>query len=90
MTHRCKKYKPQTLEQKILATADAISHFKPPFYLWFSTISTKPLKEQLESNLQKLERDYNEKIFFEDERNSVRKEYEVLKNWFEYYKKLRN
>jgi putative nucleotidyltransferase with HDIG domain len=88
LTHRCKKHKPKTLEQKILATADAISHFKPPFYIWFTSISSKPLKEQLASSLLKLERDYNEKIFFEDERKSVKKEYEVLKSWFKYHSKI--
>ena len=88
LAHRCKKYKPQTLEQKILATADALSHFKPPFYFWFSSISSKPLREQLEGSLQKIERDYDEKIFFEDERELVKKEYEVLKNWFEYHSKM--
>ena len=88
LTHRCKKYKPQTLEQKVLATADAISHFKPPFYLWFSSISVKPLKEQLEDSLQKLERDYNNKIFFDEERESVSREYEVLKGWFRYHSKI--
>lgn len=85
LTHRCNKYKPQTLEQKILATADAISHFKIPFYLWFSYMSRKPFKKQLEGNLQKIERDYNEKIFFEEEKKSIEKEYEVLKRWCEYY-----
>jgi hypothetical protein len=88
LTHRCKKHKPQTLEQKILATADAISHFKPPFYLWFSSISSKTLKQQFESSLLKLERDYNKKIFFKDEKNLVKKEYNVLKSWFKYYSKL--
>ena len=88
LTHRCKKHKPKTLEQKILATADAMSHFKTPFYFWFSSISSKPLKEQLEGNARKIERDYNEKIFFEDERESVKKEYEALKSWFEYYSKI--
>jgi len=88
LTHRCNKYKPQTLEQKVLATADAVSHFKTPFYLWFSSISAKPFKEQLEDSLQKIERDYNEKIFFEEERESVKKEYEVLKRWLKYDKKI--
>jgi len=88
LTHRCKKYKPRTLEQKILATADAMSHFKAPFYLWFSFISDRPFKEQLESNFKKLERDYNEKIFFEEERKSVEKEYEVLKKWSGYFSKI--
>jgi len=89
LTHRCRKHKPKTLEQKILATADAISHFKLPFYLWFSSISKKPFKEQLRSSLEKLERDFKKKIFFEDERKLVEKEYSVLKNWFKYYLKIK-
>jgi len=89
LTHRCKKHKPKTLEQKILATADAISHFKSPFYLWFSSTSKKPFKEQLRGNLKKLERDFKKKIFFEDERKLVEKEYSVLKNWFKYYLKIK-
>lgn len=88
LTHRCRNYTPQTLEQKILATADAVNHFKAPFYLWFSRISTKPFKEQLESGLKKLERDYHEKIFFEEERESVKKEHDILKSWFNYYLKI--
>lgn len=88
LTHRCKKHKPKTLEQKILATADAVNHFKAPFYFWVSWISTKSFKEQLESGLKKLERDYNEKIFFEDEKKLVKNEYEILKSWFSYYLKI--
>jgi uncharacterized protein len=85
LTHSCKRYKPQTLEQKILSTADAVSHFKKPFYLWFSFICVISFKEQIKGGLTKIEKDYNEKIFFEEEREFVRKEYEVLKNWFEHY-----
>ena len=88
LTHRCKQYKPKTLEQKILATADAVNHFKTPFYLWFSWISTRSFKEQLESGLKKLERDYYKKIFFKEERGLVKQEYEILKSWFKYYSKL--
>lgn len=88
LTHRCKQYHPETLEQRILATADAMSHFKTPFYLWFSWITVKPFKEQLEDGLKKLERDYNEKIFFEEEKELVKKEYEVLKEWFGYHSKI--
>ena len=31
--HSCKNVKPETVEAKILATADAMSHFTPEFYL---------------------------------------------------------
>ena len=89
LTHRCRQHKPQTLEQKILATADAVIHFKSPFYLWFSYISVMSFKEQTKGGLKKIEIDYNEKIFFEEEREFIRKEYEVLKNWFEYYLEIK-
>ena len=39
----------------------------------------------MKGGLTKIGKDYNEKIFFEEERKFVRKEYEVLKNWFEHY-----
>jgi len=89
LTHRCRRHKPKDLEQKILATADALSHFKPPFYFWFTFISQKPFKEQLKTSLKKLERDFKEKIFFEDERKIIEKEYSILKNWFKYYLKIK-
>ncbi|MFC1629768.1 HD domain-containing protein [Patescibacteria group bacterium] len=83
LAHRCREHKPQTLEQKILATADAVCHFKTPFYLWVFAIAKRSLRDLLESSLLKIERDFNDKIFFDDEKESVRKEYEVLKSWFE-------
>ena len=88
LTHRCKKHKPETLEQKILATADAVTHFKSPFYLWFEHISKNSFKENLESGLKKIERDYNDKIFFDEEKELIKNEYKVLKGWFQYYLKM--
>jgi hypothetical protein len=38
----------------------------------------------MEKFSEKTERDYSEKIFFEDERKQVEKQYEVLKGWFEF------
>jgi putative nucleotidyltransferase with HDIG domain len=82
LTHRCKKYIPGTLEQKIIATADAMAHFIPPFYFWVGKYSNNSFEDVLEKNRNKLERDFNEKIFFEDERALVAEHYMILKNWF--------
>jgi putative nucleotidyltransferase with HDIG domain len=82
LTHRVNKYKPETPEQKILATADAMSHFKAPHYIWLSRASKKSLEELFTKLDKKMERDFMEKIFFDAERESVKKEYEILKNWF--------
>lgn len=84
LTHRCREYPPETLEQKILASADAISHFATPFYIWVAKDFKSSMEDLLEFNLKKLERDWNKKIFFEDEKKEIRKEYEVLKKWCEY------
>lgn len=84
LTHRCRKYPPETLEQKIVASADAMAHFLPPFYLWIGKYSNKTFSEILENNMKKIERDYNEKIFFEDEKRLVEKQHKILKNWFKY------
>ncbi|MFA6160191.1 MAG: HD domain-containing protein [Parcubacteria group bacterium] len=84
LTHRCKKFPPETLEQKIVASADAMAHFLSPFYLWISRYSDNNFEEILDKNISKIDRDFNGKIFFTDEKEMVRKEYEVLKRWFEY------
>jgi len=81
LTHRCKKHRPETLEQKILATADAMAHFQQPFYLWYSHISNKSLSEQFKTMAAKMEWDYYVKIFWDSERDVVRSYYEALKRW---------
>ena len=84
LTHRCRKYSPETVEQKIVASADAMAHFLPPFYLWIGKYSSKNFEGIVEGNLRKIERDYNEKIFFEDEKKMVEGQYNMLKNWLNY------
>jgi hypothetical protein len=34
--------------------------------------------------MRKIEKDYNEKIFFEDEKKMVEGQYKILKNWLTY------
>lgn len=81
LPHSCKKWMPKTPEQKILATADALAHFQHPFYLWYHSISPEPFEKLLEWNLRKINHDFHEKIFFKEERESVRAEYEIMKKW---------
>ncbi len=84
ITHRVNKHQPETLEQKILASADAVSHFKAPHYIWMARASKKDLKGLFEKIHEKLDRDYNQKIFFEDEKKMVEEQYKMLKNWFNF------
>lgn len=86
--HSCKGDKlPASLEGKILATADAMAHFSPDFYLSL-LIDGKQEKCSVSEfkayALQKLERDFNgKKIFFDFAREKIRASYEIMKKFFE-------
>jgi HD superfamily phosphodiesterase len=81
-THGCKGDNvPQSLEAKILATADALSHFEGIFY-------ERASKNQIENEtmqwaLIKLKRDFEDKIQFDEIREENRDRYEDLKGGFE-------
>lgn len=79
LAHRVKKIKPETVEAKILATADALSHFKDAFYLrilnaWSlrTDLDYFKMKQRL---FKKIKRDFNQKIFFKEAKDMVREEY---------------
>jgi putative nucleotidyltransferase with HDIG domain len=71
LTHRCNSHFPEDLEQKILATADALTYFRAPHYLWLARSSKKTLAELFQKLSEKIERDFNQKIFFEDDKKMV-------------------
>lgn len=80
-SHGCKDVKPESLEAKILATADAMSHFTHSFYFrlfqyYKDELTFEEIKDKI---LQKLERDFNDKIAFDEGRDEVRKQYEAMK-----------
>lgn len=77
----CKKYLPQSLEAQILATADALSHFFHDFYkkaLPYHIRHSSSKEMALEIILQKIDRDFNEKIFFDEAKELARPIYESL------------
>lgn len=70
---------------KVLATADALAHLDSDFYDHFQKERLKELgldgyKKKV---LSKLERDFNQKIMFDDVRERVRPNYERLKTHIE-------
>ncbi len=83
--HSCHSGKfPQTLEGKVMATADALAHLKTDFYE-HATQAMKANKTPTEISqwaLPKIERDFNNKIFFKEVRDEVRPYYEKLKSKF--------
>ena len=86
LSHRVNQYVPETLEQKVLASADAISHFKNSHYLWMSKVYKNNFLDLIDKINSKIERDYNEKIFFEEEKKKVEPYFRVLKDWLVMYK----
>jgi HD superfamily phosphodiesterase len=73
---------PETLEGKVLATADALAHLITDFYVqfaWKNMPDGKSYQEFLVWVSEKLERDFNDKIFFEEIRDEVREKYLALK-----------
>jgi putative nucleotidyltransferase with HDIG domain len=76
--------RPKCKEGLVLATADSMAHLQTDFYV-FATweIGKRETLNQLKSwVLNKLERDLNNKIAFDDIRKEVRPDYELIKNLY--------
>lgn len=87
-THSCHPgHLPTTIEGKVLATADGMWHVQTNFFPVICYMNrpdtTKTFNEWQEWFTTKIERDFGPKIFFRDERNEVRENYEALKRVFE-------
>jgi len=85
--HSCKKGDelPKTKEAKILATADALAHLTTDFYIqftWKHIPEGKTYEEFLTWATEKLDRDFNRKIFFDEIKDEVRYRYEALSELF--------
>jgi putative nucleotidyltransferase with HDIG domain len=66
---------------KLIASADAVSHFLSPFFeIFFWENPDKEIKDILVGNLRKAEKDWN-RILLPKARDMCRKEYEALKRF---------
>lgn len=74
---------PTTMEGKILATADAMFHLQTDFFIQLSWMHLPPWKKSFDEwkewVVEKLDRDYNSKIFFDDEKEEIEPNYNALK-----------
>lgn len=82
-THSCRPGNlPATQEGKVLATADGMWHLQTNFFPVICYMNrpgnTKTYQEWQEWFEGKIERDFGPKIFFDDERAEVKKDYEAL------------
>ncbi len=83
--HSCRgNDRPQTPEGKAMAAGDAFAHLTTDFYLVVEEgrKSFQTSKEISEFVLPKIERDFTNKIAFDDLREEVRSHYEQLVNHF--------
>lgn len=76
--------RPKSKEGLILATADSLAHLQTDFYIYATWAFGKDrsLEELKEWALKKIERDLNNKISFEDEREAARADYDMIKTLF--------
>ena len=82
LSHSCDGLMPKTLEGKILATADAMTHYVNDFYLQIATTGQRSLSEFKEWALEKLNRDYNKKIFFPFAKKEIKERHLILMKLF--------
>jgi putative nucleotidyltransferase with HDIG domain len=80
--HSCRERLPETIEGRVVATADGASHFLTEFYAYFCWKHYGP-----EDNFsvfkdwvnKKIEKDFTKKIFFEEVKKEILPKYEALK-----------
>jgi len=82
LTHSCDVEMPTTPEGKILASADAMSHYVNDFYLQIATTGERNLHELKKWALEKLDRDFNKKIFFDFAKKEIEERHNALKKVF--------
>ena len=77
--------RPASQEGKILSTADSMAHLKTDFYIyaaWAFGYDHRSLEDVKEWALKKIERDLNNKMFFDDVRQELVPDYERIKELF--------
>jgi hypothetical protein len=77
--------RPKSMEGLVLATADSLAHLQTNFYVfatWSFGKSNRSLEDLHTWVLKKIERDLNNKISFDDVRETARPDYEMIKELF--------
>jgi putative nucleotidyltransferase with HDIG domain len=77
--------RPASIEGQILSTADSMAHLKTDFYIyaaWAFGYDHRTLKEVKAWTLKKIERDLNNKMFFDDVREALLPDYARIKELF--------
>ena len=77
--HSCKEAQtPQTIEGRVLATADGLAHIETDFYLYalWAKGGKGSYEEAIDWVQNKLHKDYHDKLLFDEVRSEARLDYE--------------
>ena len=77
--------RPESIEGQILSTADSMAHLKTDFYIyatWAFGYEHSTLEEVKAWALKKIERDLNNKMFFDDVQQELVPDYERIRELF--------
>jgi putative nucleotidyltransferase with HDIG domain len=76
--------RPESLEGRVLATADSLAHLKTDFYVFATWALGREMTliEIKDWVIQKIDRDLNNKILFDDEREDALLDYNLIKDLF--------
>jgi HD superfamily phosphodiesterase len=78
LSHSCNSKKPSSLEGKILASADAVSHYQNDFYLKIALTGQRDLKEYKAWLKEKLNRNYNKKLYFVSAKKKIKERHDLF------------
>jgi predicted hydrolase (HD superfamily) len=82
LTHSCDSdLMPESIEGKILASADALSHFINDFYINIAVLGQRNTEEFKKYALDKLNRDCNKKIQFDFAKEMIQERYDTIKKF---------
>ncbi len=83
LSHTCgTNLRPKTIEGKILSSADAMAHYTNDFYLVIAVTGQRNLKEYKDWVMEKLDRNYNKKIYFDFAKKMIKKRHDIFKTIF--------
>lgn len=78
LTHSCDKKMPETIEGRVLSSADAMAHYTGDFFLRIAVSGDRNVEEYKEWALEKINRNYNKKILFDFAKEKIRGRHEVI------------
>jgi len=80
-THSCDDKMPNTVEGRILATADAMAHYTSDFFLRIAILGDRNVEEYKKWALEKIEKNYNKKISFDFAKEKIKDRHNIIKNF---------